>query len=125
MEAEPRDKKPFIGIEDTDDRQGSGYSFKGNREGLVTLAIALLKGAAHATENKDTSVIALDVEDNISHDTHLFLPDYIELAEPPDKERKKPQAFFTFLSKIVSFLIGALLIVSLVVGLVVVFKWIF
>lgn len=111
---------------------GSDESFiRANKEGLELFAVELLK-AARDTENllsdPEKNIIPFDYnEDWLDENGDTF----IQYIEPiADKQKLKPKSDYesTFVDKLIPFgcgLIAIILLISIVVGLVTLFKWLF
>jgi hypothetical protein len=127
LEALPQRHQPYVGI--TDEYDGDAYLIEANPEGLIALAKALLKGAQQTPGTPDSpAAYSLEVEGAVALDASpLFLPDYIRLTEqaPANNPQVASTDFRSFLTEVGCFLLGGLLILSLVVGLVTIVKWIF
>jgi hypothetical protein len=130
LQAEGQVYEPFAGMYELSDGQEEyGHKIKANQEGLVQMAIALLKAAQQDYLHDGPQIIPLDIDDTINPDVEGFLPREIELtANPPARENdnaKKGNWVQRTVPATGCFLILAFILVSLAVGLVTVFKWIF
>ncbi|WP_310377924.1 hypothetical protein [Flavobacterium sp.] len=107
---------------------GSDESFvRANKEGLELFALELLKSAKHTEaklNNTEKTIIPLEYnEDWIDENSDTFI-EYIELIA-----YKQNNNYITTISnKLMSFgfgLLSIILVISVLVGLVVIFKWLF
>jgi hypothetical protein len=121
--------QPFAGMyEMVEGHDEYGYTIKANREGLVELVIALLDAARQDYIHSGPQIIPLDIDDRINPNEDGFLPQRIELTARPYVpaviEKRKSRAS-RFLLPAGCLLIFAFVIISLVVGIITVFRWIF
>ncbi len=111
---------------------GSDESFiRANKEGLELFALELLKSAReieNVLSDPEKNIIPFDYdEDWVDENSDTF----IQYIEPiADKQKLKPKSEYksTFVDKLMPFgcgLIAIILVISVVVGLVTVFNWIF
>ncbi len=111
---------------------GSDESFvRANKEGLELFALELLKSAREiesVLSDPEKNIIPFDYdEDWVDENSDTF----IQYIEPiADKQKLKPKSEYksTFVDKLMPFgcgLIAIILVISVVVGLVTVFNWIF
>lgn len=111
---------------------GSDESFiRANKEGLELFAVELLKSAKetdNVLSDPEKNVIAFNYdEDWVDENSDTF----IQYVEPiADKQKLKPKSEYksTFVDKLVPIgcgLIAIILVISAVVGLVTLFKWLF
>lgn len=111
---------------------GSDESFiRANKEGLELFALELLK-SARETDNvlsdPEKNIIPFDYdEDWVDENSDTFIQYIKPIA---DKQKLKPKSDYksTFVDKLMPFgcgLIVVILIISVVVGLVTLFKWLF
>ncbi len=130
LKEEKKIHEPFAGmyeqVEGTDEH---GYKIKANKEGLVELAIALLKVAREDYYHNGPHIIDIDVADQITSGDDGFLPEKIELSANPyvpvqNNKRKKSWAQ-RVLPQMGCLLILGFIVISLVTGIITVFRWIF
>ena len=111
---------------------GSDESFvRANKEGLELFALELLKSAReieNVLSDPEKNIIPFDYdEDWVDENSDTF----IQYIEPiADKQKLKPKSEYksTFVDKLMPFgcgLIAIILVISVVVGLITVFNWIF
>ena len=111
---------------------GSDESFvRANKEGLELFALELLKSAQEVESvlsDPEKNIIPFEYdEDWVDENSDTF----IQYIEPiADKQKLKPKSEYksTFVDKLMPFgcgLIAIILVISVVVGLVTVFNWIF
>ena len=111
---------------------GSDESFiKANKEGLELFALELLKSAIeieNVLSDPEKNIIPFDYDDDwVDENSDTF----IQYVEPiADKQKLKPKSEYksTFVDKLMPFgcgLIAIILVISVGVGLVTVFNWIF
>jgi hypothetical protein len=121
--------EPFAGIYELfEGHDEYGYKIKANKEGLVQLSIALLKAAQHEYCYNGPQIIPLDINDKLNPDVQGFLPEKIELTVNPyvpaiiEKPKSWPQRFFPAAGCLLAL---AFIIVSLVIGMITVLRWVF
>jgi len=111
---------------------GSDESFiRANKEGLELFALELLK-SARDTENllsdPEKNIIPFNYyEDWVDENSDTFIQ-YVEQIANKQKIKPKSEHKLTFVDKLMPFgcgIIAITLIISIVVGLVTVFKWLF
>ncbi len=111
---------------------GSDESFiRANKEGLELFALELLKSARDTEvilSNTEKNIIPLEYdEDWVDENSDTF----IQYVQPiADKQKLKPKSEYksTFLDKLLPLgcgLIALILVISVIVGLVTLFKWLF
>jgi hypothetical protein len=111
---------------------GSDESFiRANKEGLELFALGLLKSARDSENllsNPEKNIIPLDYdEDWIDENSDTFIQ-YIELISDKQKLKSESDSKSPIADKLMSLGCGLLviiLIISVLVGLVTVFKWLF
>jgi hypothetical protein len=133
LNAEKHIYAPFAGIHELVDGRNEhneyGYAIKANKEGLIQLAIILIDAARQDYRYDGPKVIHLDIDDKINPGTDGLLPQKIELsANVPVEEngkRKKESWAQRTLPIAGCLIILAFILVSLIAGVVTVFKWFF
>jgi hypothetical protein len=129
LEANAVINKPFAGMyELVESRYEDGYTIKANKEGLIELAIALLKATQEDYYHDGPNIIDLEVGHKINPGDDSFLPERIELtANPfvPPVIKKAKSWSGRFFPAVGCLLVFAFIIISLVVGIIAVFRWIF
>jgi hypothetical protein len=130
LKSEKQIHMPFAGLyELVDGSDEYGYKIKANKEGLVELAIALLEAARQDYRHDGPKIIPLDIDDKINSGTDGLLPQEIELSAiiPPEenRERKKGNWLQRNLPVTGCLFLFVFILVSLAVGIITVFGWIF
>ena len=104
---------------------------RANKEGLELFALALLKtagGSSQLTSGSENLLIQFDYdEDWIDENSDTFI-EGIELVNEKQKAKLKSDNKVTFADKFLPYgcvIMAVILVISLIVGLVTVFKWLF
>lgn len=111
---------------------GPDESFiRANKEGLELFALALLKSARDAEvtlSETEKKIITLDYEENwIDENSDTFIQ-YVEPIADKQKLQLKSEHVSSFTDKLMPYgcgLVVIILVVSIIIGLVTLFKWLF